>query len=77
MNRSMATTKFLLSNITCGSCVKVSQMKISDIPGVKMVTIKQNGVEADGELEADRAVSLEEISLALADTHYQVHPARS
>lgn len=73
----MHTTKFMLSKINCEACIKVSEGIISDIPGVTKVHLKQNGREADGELEADREVSLEEIGKALSETHYQVHEARS
>lgn len=68
----MSTTKFVLSNLNCGACVKVSQMKIKKIPGVKNVDLQQHGGEADGVLEADREITIEEIQLSLSDTPYLV-----
>ncbi len=69
------TTKFILKNLNCDACGKVSQMKIKKIKGVVNVRINQKGQEADGELDADRSVSITEIQEALTDTKYKVYAA--
>lgn len=68
----MSTTKFLLTNLNCAACGKVSQMKLSKIAGVASIHLEQNGNEASGELEADRAIATEELQQALAGTDYKV-----
>lgn len=67
------TTKFTLKNLNCDACGKVSQMKIKKIKGVTNVQVNQRGQEADGELEADRDISIAEIQEALIDTKYKVY----
>lgn len=69
------TTKFILKNLNCDACGKVSQMKIKKIKGVTTVRINQRGQEADGEIDAEREVSITEIQEALADTKYKVYAA--
>ncbi len=71
----MTTTKFLLSNLNCAACGKVSQMKIAKISGVKSVHLNQNGREAQGELEADKEIAIMDIQTALKGTDYKVHSA--
>lgn len=68
----MTSIKFVLINLNCGACLKISQMKISKLPGVKNVSFKQRGSEADGQVEADRDITLEEIQQSLKNTPYQV-----
>lgn len=68
-------TKFILKNLNCDACGKVSQMKIKKIEGVTNVQIKQSGQEADGELEANREINLAEIQEALSGTKYKVFAA--
>lgn len=68
-------TKFILKNLNCDACGKVSQMKIKKIQGVTHVQIKQNGQEAEGEVEADREINLVELQEALSDTKYKVYAA--
>ncbi len=68
----MYTTKFLLTNLNCAACGKVSQMKLGKIPGVASIHLEQNGNEAKGELEADRDITTEELQQALAGTDYNV-----
>jgi hypothetical protein len=65
--------KFLLTNLNCDACGKVSRMKIGKISGVKSVTIEQSGNEAKGDLEADRDITINELQEALAGTQYKVH----
>lgn len=69
------TIKFLLKNLNCDACGKVSHMKIQKIEGVTTVRINQRGQEADGELEADREVSIAELQEALSETKYKVYAA--
>lgn len=68
-------TKFVLKNLNCDACGKVSQMKIKKIQGVTSVTIDQHGGEADGEITSDREVGIAEIQTALSDTKYKVYAA--
>lgn len=68
-------TKFILKNLNCDACGKVSQMKIKGIKGVTDVRINQRGHEADGELDADRSISIAEIEEILIDTNYKVYAA--
>lgn len=72
-------TKFRLTHLNCGACVKVSQMKISKIPGVTDVRFTQdeNTKEAAGTLEADRSIATEEIQKALEGTEYKVEEVTS
>lgn len=72
----MSTTKFLLTNLNCSACGKVSKMKISKIPDVTAVQIEQNNNEAQGELSALRDITINEIEQALAGTGYKVHAAQ-
>ena len=65
-------TKFILKNINCEACIKVSQMQIKKIAGVLDVRLVRHGSEADGELEANRDVSLTEVKEALSGTTYEV-----
>jgi len=68
-------TKFVLKNLHCEACGKVSQMKIKKIEGVTNVHINQHGKEADGEINAVREITLAEIQGALSDTEYTVSAA--
>jgi copper chaperone CopZ len=68
-------TKFVLKNLHCDACGKVSQMKIKKIQGVTSVQINQEGHEAAGELEADQEINVAEIQGALSDTEYKVFAA--
>lgn len=68
-------TKFILKGLHCEACGKVSQLKIKKIEGVVSVQIHQHGQEAEGELESDREINLEEIQGVLSDTAYTVHTA--
>lgn len=68
----MSTTKFLLTNLNCAACGKVSQMKLSKIAGVASIHLEQNGNQATGELEADHILTTEELQQALAGTDYKV-----
>ncbi len=67
--------KFLLTNLNCDACGKVSRMKISKISGVRNVKLEQSGNEAQGEVEADREITINELQEALAGTQYKVHAA--
>ena len=66
----MNELKFKLKGLHCQSCVKISEMNIGDIPGVKKVKIDLSSGE--GELEAEHEITLDEISQALKDTDYSV-----
>lgn len=68
----MTTIKFLLTNLDCAACGKVSQMKLNKIAGVQNVQLAQNGNEATGVLEANREVLVTEMQDALAGTKYKV-----
>ena len=68
----MPTTKFLLTNLNCAACGKVSQMKLGKIPGVTSVVIDQDGRTAEGRLEADRELTQGVLQSALEGTDYQV-----
>lgn len=68
-------TKFVLKNLHCDACGKVSQMKIKKIDGVTNVLINQHEQEANGEVEAVREISLAEIQGALSNTKYKVFAA--
>lgn len=68
-------TKFILKNLHCDACGKVSHMKIRKIEGVTDVRISQQGNEATGELEADREITTQDIQEALSGTEYTVHTA--
>ena len=66
----MNELKFKLKGLHCQSCVKISEMNIGDIPGVKKVEVDlATGV---GKLEAEREITLDEISEAMKDTEYKV-----
>lgn len=69
----MKTIKFKLTNLNCSACGKVSQMKISKIVGITSVRLDQNGQEAQGEIHAEREISIGEIQQALAGTGYKAH----
>lgn len=68
----MFTTPFTLSGLHCDACVKVSKVKISDIPGVQNVRLEGHGSEASGEVDAERQISLEEIQQSLDGSGYKV-----
>jgi hypothetical protein len=65
-------TKFVLKNLHCDACGKLSLMKMRKIPGLHTVRIEQEGREAQGELESEREVNIAEIQKALSDTVYTV-----
>ncbi len=54
---------FKITDITCGACIKLSELSLKKIPGVKKVEIESNGAAM---IEADREITKEEISGALA-----------
>lgn len=66
----MNELKFKLKGLHCQSCVKMSEMNIGDISGVKKVEI--NLATGEGKLEAEREIMLDEISQALKETDYIV-----
>lgn len=59
----MSEIKFKVNGFHCESCVKLATMKIKKIEGVQSVDIKDNG---DALIEADREISMEELSEAVA-----------
>ena len=71
----MTTTKFLLTKLNCDACGKVSRMKIGKINGVQNVKLEQNGSQAQGEVGADREITINELQEALTGTQYKVHAA--
>jgi len=54
---------FKITDITCDACIKLSGMALKKIPGVKNVEVKSDGSAA---VEADKEISHEEITAALA-----------
>lgn len=71
----MTSTKFLLTNLNCSACGKVSQSKLSKISGVTSVRIDQSGSEARGEMDADRSIPEQELQEALSGTDYKIQLA--
>lgn len=68
----MFSLKFLLTNITCDACTKVSQLKLKRIPGVKNVYFERQGNRANGLVESQTEVTLAELQAALDGTPYRV-----
>ncbi|MEK7598281.1 MAG: cation transporter [Patescibacteria group bacterium] len=66
----MNELRFKLEGLHCQSCVKISQMNIGDISGVKNVEIDLT--TGDGRLEAEREVRFDEVVEALKNTNYTV-----
>ena len=66
----MFSNSFKLSGLTCPACKKVSEKRLSLIPGAVRVEVNLDSGETA--IEADRQISSGEIKLALKDTHYQL-----
>ncbi len=63
-------TKTKLSGLTCSACQKVTQNRIGKITGVTEVKVDLGSGET--EINADHAVTKEEIIEALKGTPYQI-----
>ena len=57
-------TNFKITNIHCDACVKISNMALKKLPGVKSVEIAKDGSVA---LESDKEIYQEEIKNTIAD----------
>lgn len=57
-------TKFKITNITCGACVKLSTGALEDLPGVKRVIIGEDG---SATIESDSEIPWEDIKNVLAE----------
>lgn len=68
----MQSITFVLKHITCGACIKVSERRIRKIAGIQDVHLIKRGSEAQGELSADRDITIAEIQQALSGTPYEV-----
>jgi copper chaperone CopZ len=66
----MNKLQFTISGFHCESCIKLSTLKLKKIPGVTQVNM--SGLDGKTEIQADRAVTLEEVREALKDTEYTV-----
>lgn len=64
------TNKFQISGFHCESCIKLTKAMLSDIPGVKEVTIQ--GLDGETRIESDEPVTVGELQEALKDTGYIV-----
>lgn len=63
-------TKVKISGLTCPACKKVTEGRIGKIQDVMEVKVDLGSGEA--EIDANRAISKNEITEALQGTHYQV-----
>jgi copper chaperone CopZ len=61
---------FKINEITCDACIKLSSMVLKKIPGVKNAEVASNGSSS---IEADREITNEEITSALANVDKTVH----
>lgn len=66
----MFNKKFQITNINCSACVTLSEGSLTEIPGVKKVTIDSK--TGDTVLEADREISEPEIIVALESVDKEV-----
>jgi copper chaperone CopZ len=66
----MAITKFKITNLACRACAKIARREIKKISGI--ADVKINSVTGEGEIMADRKLTLAEIISALTGTGYQV-----
>ncbi|EKE20089.1 MAG: hypothetical protein ACD_8C00056G0014 [uncultured bacterium] len=65
----MNEIKFKVNGFHCESCVKLATMKIKKIAGVENVDIKNSG---EAVVQADREISLEELSEAVASAGHTI-----
>lgn len=56
-------TSFKITNLTCEACVKLSNLALSDIPGVTSFEVDLKTGHAH--VESDREISMSEIESAL------------
>ncbi len=66
------TVRVRIAGLSCESCVKLCTMKLKKLPGVQGVSIDLKS--GDATVSADGPITLEELQVALAGTHYEVHP---
>jgi len=55
---------FMITNITCDACIKLSSMALKKIPGVTSVEIEKSGNTL---IESDREITEKEIQSALSE----------
>lgn len=68
----MHSLKFLLTNITCDACTKVTSLKLKRIPGVKNVYFERQGNRANGLVESEADLTLADLRAALEGTPYRI-----
>ncbi|EKD78327.1 MAG: hypothetical protein ACD_41C00368G0011 [uncultured bacterium] len=61
---------FTLQGFHCPACIKLSTMKLRDLPGVTEVQI--TGLDGQTTLTTDRIIPLAELQAAFADTEYHI-----
>jgi len=54
---------FIITNITCDACIKISSIALKKIPGVRNVEINKNG---EAMIESEKEISQNEIENALS-----------
>ena len=62
--------KFKINGMHCESCIKLSQMNLEDLPGVKEVKIQD--LNGETEIVADRDIPMGEIEAAVKEGGYTV-----
>ena len=65
----MITTKITIQGFNCPACVKLTKMKLEEIPGVSEARVEETGA---AEILADREIARPEIEQTLAGTGYTV-----
>ena len=62
------TIHFKITNITCEACIKISNMALRNLPGVKKVQIEADGLVV---VESDRDIVWDTVKTALAQVDKQ------
>lgn len=65
----MITTKITIQGFHCPSCVKLTKIKLEEIPGVSEARVAETGA---AEILADREITKQEVEQAFAGTGYTV-----
>ncbi len=60
---------FMITNITCDACIKLSSMALKKIPGVTSVEIEKSGKTL---IESEREITEKEIQSALMEAEKTV-----
>lgn len=66
----MFSKTFTLSGLTCPACKKISEKRLSTIPGIMRVEVNLDSGAAV--IEAERKINSDEIRSALQNTSYQL-----